>query len=342
MADRQAATIEAHPGVDPGEGVDPEERPAGVRHARGADGAPASAVASRTTGDVRTDPLPALQLVADELATPQRLEDIAGAVARSGMRTLDAEALIIALCEGADRHLRVVHASGLPKTVRHRLPMVLAAASSLLGREEQPREALLESIAAALLGARSRGNRHSAPGSRALVALIPPPARPLGMIVVGRMHERLFSNDDRAFLNVLASLSGLALERLWLLTTRSRPRPALHAERFGLPSAASHLRVGDMELDLENQQVAFEGRQVRLTPSELRLMLFLAATPGRPRTRREILRHLWHTDHVGDGRACDAHISNLRRKIERDPSRPERVVTLRGVGYTLRLHPNSV
>jgi DNA-binding response OmpR family regulator len=63
--------------------------------------------------------------------------------------------------------------------------------------------------------------------------------------------------------------------------------------------------------------------------------MFLAEEPGQPRTRREILTHLWHTEHVGGERACDAHIWNLRRKIERDPSRPELVVTRRGVGYAL-------
>ena len=67
----------------------------------------------------------------------------------------------------------------------------------------------------------------------------------------------------------------------------------------------------------------------------MRLLTFLAEEPGRARSRREILRHLWHTEHVGDERACDAHISNLRRKIEREPSRPQRLVTLRGYGYAL-------
>ena len=77
-------------------------------------------------------------------------------------------------------------------------------------------------------------------------------------------------------------------------------------------------------------------RDVRLTPSEIRLLLFLAEEPGRPRTRKDILRHLWRTEHVVDERACDAHVSNLRRKIERDPSHPQRLVTVRSVGYALK------
>jgi DNA-binding response OmpR family regulator len=47
------------------------------------------------------------------------------------------------------------------------------------------------------------------------------------------------------------------------------------------------------------------------------------------------MQHLWQSTYVGDERACDAHVSNLRRKIERDPSRPERIVTVPGFGYKL-------
>ena len=48
------------------------------------------------------------------------------------------------------------------------------------------------------------------------------------------------------------------------------------------------------------------------------------------------MQHLWDSAHIGDHRAADLHVSNLRRKLERDPSRPKRLVTVRGVGYTLR------
>ena len=94
-----------------------------------------------------------------------------------------------------------------------------------------------------------------------------------------------------------------------------------------------------MEIDLEQLQITIDGRSVTLTPSEIRLLMFLAKEPGRPRTRREILRHIWHTEHVGEERACDVHVSNLRRKLETDPSRPELVVTVRGIGYALQVSP---
>jgi two-component system alkaline phosphatase synthesis response regulator PhoP len=47
------------------------------------------------------------------------------------------------------------------------------------------------------------------------------------------------------------------------------------------------------------------------------------------------MQHLWESDHIGDAHACDVHISNLRRKIERDQGNPERLVTVRGFGYKL-------
>jgi two-component system response regulator RegX3 len=47
------------------------------------------------------------------------------------------------------------------------------------------------------------------------------------------------------------------------------------------------------------------------------------------------MQHLWESSYVGDQRACDIHVSNIRRKIEGDPARPERLLTVRGVGYRL-------
>jgi DNA-binding winged helix-turn-helix (wHTH) protein/PAS domain-containing protein len=94
--------------------------------------------------------------------------------------------------------------------------------------------------------------------------------------------------------------------------------------------------VGDIRIDLLGQEAMVGGRRVRLTPSELKLLALLAQQPGRAVPRGQIVRHLWQSGHLGDGRMCDGHVANLRRKIERDPRHPERVLTVRGVGYTLR------
>jgi two-component system response regulator RegX3 len=96
------------------------------------------------------------------------------------------------------------------------------------------------------------------------------------------------------------------------------------------------VRLGGLEIDPVTHEVHADGRLIQLTPSEFRLLAILAAEPDRAFARGEILRRLWHTSYVGDERACDSHVVNLRRKIERDPNRPERIVTVRGVGYKLR------
>jgi two-component system, OmpR family, response regulator RegX3 len=97
----------------------------------------------------------------------------------------------------------------------------------------------------------------------------------------------------------------------------------------------SFRRVGNLSLDLARHKVALDEREVRLTPSEFRLLALLAEEPERVYSRREIMQHLWESSYVGDERACDIHISNLRRKLEREPEEPERILTVRGIGYKL-------
>lgn len=94
--------------------------------------------------------------------------------------------------------------------------------------------------------------------------------------------------------------------------------------------------VGDLRLDLVRRTIAVGDRPVDLTPLEFRLLAVLAARPGQAVSRREIVAEVWRSSHPGDRRACDVHVKNVRRKLERDPSRPERLVTVRGVGYMLR------
>jgi two-component system response regulator RegX3 len=98
---------------------------------------------------------------------------------------------------------------------------------------------------------------------------------------------------------------------------------------------ATKLRVGRLELDLAKHEARIGAENIPLTAFELKLLALLAAKPERVFSRGEIMRHLWDSSYVGDERACDLHVSNIRRKIERDPSRPERLVTVRGTGYKL-------
>jgi two-component system, OmpR family, response regulator RegX3 len=90
------------------------------------------------------------------------------------------------------------------------------------------------------------------------------------------------------------------------------------------------LRVGSLTVDVARHAATVDGKPVGLTPSEFKLLTLFARQPGRVFTRRQLMQHLWESSYVGDQRAGDAHIVNLRRKIGRD-----RIVTVRGVGYKL-------
>jgi two-component system, OmpR family, response regulator RegX3 len=114
-----------------------------------------------------------------------------------------------------------------------------------------------------------------------------------------------------------------------------RIRAILRRRQLDRSGATSMLRVGDLELDPIRHEVRIGGEPKRLTPSEFKLLLLLAQDPERVFSRREIMQHLWDSSYVGDQRACDIHISNLRQKIEDDPGNPARVETVRGVGYKL-------
>jgi len=97
---------------------------------------------------------------------------------------------------------------------------------------------------------------------------------------------------------------------------------------------ARPLVVGDLVVDPQRREVRVGGRDVEMTATEFDLLARLASAPGRVFTRRQLTEALHGVD-VG-GRAIDAHVKNVRRKVEDDPHRPQRIVTVHGVGYRLR------
>ena len=94
-------------------------------------------------------------------------------------------------------------------------------------------------------------------------------------------------------------------------------------------------KLGGLHIDLGRHEVLVDGERVHLTLSEFKVLSLLAEQPDSVVSRRELMQHLWASEHVGDEHACEVHISNLRRKIERDPTNPQRLVTVRGLGYKL-------
>ena len=116
----------------------------------------------------------------------------------------------------------------------------------------------------------------------------------------------------------------------------ARVRALLRRRELDARTTSTSLEVGHVRIDLGDQTVTVGTKPVELTQSEFRLLSLLATRPDQAVSRRDLVRHLWHNNYVGERRTCDVHVKNLRRKIERDPARPRRIVTVRGVGYMLR------
>lgn len=97
-----------------------------------------------------------------------------------------------------------------------------------------------------------------------------------------------------------------------------------------------HIRIGELEIDTKSRQVSLSGQPIYLTTSEYAILLHLASRPGSAVSRQQILSALWDQSPVGDERAIDVHIHNMREKIEEDPKSPTYLLTVRGYGYRLR------
>ncbi|GIH28750.1 DNA-binding response regulator [Acrocarpospora phusangensis] len=102
----------------------------------------------------------------------------------------------------------------------------------------------------------------------------------------------------------------------------------------GDPGLPARLQVADLELDEEAHQVWRQGRPVRLSPTEFKLLHYFMINQGRVLSKAQILDHVWHYDFGGDRNVVESYVSYLRRKI--DTTQPKLIHTLRGVGYVLR------
>jgi DNA-binding response OmpR family regulator len=101
----------------------------------------------------------------------------------------------------------------------------------------------------------------------------------------------------------------------------------------GISSTKSKLAFGDLVIDPVRRDVYLEDEQLFLKPKEYDLLHYLALHQGQALSRDLILEEVWGWDFSGGSRSVDVHIRWLREKIEKDPSNPVRIVTLRGVGY---------
>ena len=95
------------------------------------------------------------------------------------------------------------------------------------------------------------------------------------------------------------------------------------------------IKVGDIEVDIARHRASKGRTMLELTPKEFDLLAFLARNKGLVFKRDQLLEKVWGYDFAGDTRTVDVHVRWLRQKIESDPAKPERLVTIRGTGYKL-------
>ncbi len=103
--------------------------------------------------------------------------------------------------------------------------------------------------------------------------------------------------------------------------------------REAAAEAPEVLEFDGLVVDVARRAVTLDGEPVQLRRKEFDLLAYLASSPNRPFSREMLLQNVWGYEYAGDTRTVDVHIRWLRMKIERDPSDPKRLLTMRGVGY---------
>jgi two-component system KDP operon response regulator KdpE len=101
------------------------------------------------------------------------------------------------------------------------------------------------------------------------------------------------------------------------------------------PPGEPVLEVGPISVDLNKQSVTVDGRLVHLTPYEFRILRLLALNPGKLLTHRAILQDVWGPAYGAESNYLHVYVSQLRRKLEPDPARPQYLLTEPGAGYRL-------
>jgi DNA-binding response OmpR family regulator len=118
---------------------------------------------------------------------------------------------------------------------------------------------------------------------------------------------------------------------------RSRVRALLRRASLTSPTEiGDEITAGPLRIDRSRRQVEIDGKTPELTYVEFELIRILAEQPGKVFSRPALLERVWGSSEYRDPRTVDVHVRHLREKLERDPSRPELILTVRGIGYRLR------
>src|SRR5436305_8083339 len=125
------------------------------------------------------------------------------------------------------------------------------------------------------------------------------------------------------------------LARVRAVLRRAQFTPNWHAQAL---SAAT--TIGELTIDYARHRVTKAGREVGLTPTEYRILAYLAQNAGRVVTQDLLLEHVWGSEYAGESHMLQVNVNRLRRKLEPDPAHPRYILTKVGIGYYLPAQPN--
>ncbi len=124
----------------------------------------------------------------------------------------------------------------------------------------------------------------------------------------------------------------------------ARVRAVLRRAQFTASEQAHSMRtatIGDLTIEYAQHLVRMGGREIELTPTEYRILAYLAQNAGHVVTQDLLLERIWGTEYVGEGHMLQVNINRLRHKIEPDPMHPRYILTKVGIGYLLAARPDA-
>jgi DNA-binding response OmpR family regulator len=122
----------------------------------------------------------------------------------------------------------------------------------------------------------------------------------------------------------------------------ARVRAVLRRSRFTASDqafASPTLTIGDITIDYAQHLVTMGGQEVELTPTEYRILAYLAQNAGRVVTQDLLLEHVWGAEYVGESHILQVNVNRLRHKLEPDPVHPRYILTKVGIGYLIAAQP---
>lgn len=120
-----------------------------------------------------------------------------------------------------------------------------------------------------------------------------------------------------------------------ILEVKARIKAIIRRNQKKTPVAEQpkHLTEGELTIELESRRVSIAGKDINLTAKEFNILRLLLFHPNKVYSRDDLLKAVWGSDALGDGRTVDVHVRRLREKIETNPGEPKYIQTKWGVGY---------